>query len=207
MPKLVPRKRWLEMSQQELLKAGILRMQLFCQTNGLAVPKVTYETDWHFSACAYYRPTYIKINLELCGTPAKPEQVRNWSWPGSTVDREPYGVICHELGHHADWSRSNQKHSYSGDYGESVCRASGERPLTGYCPNSAEWFAEMFRLFVTNHDLLRLVRPKTHDILCRDWVPVSDPNWRIELGEGVPARIVKSQENKFYKGSYHVSTR
>lgn len=44
---------------------------------------------------------------------------------------------------------------------------SGELPITSYAPNPAEWFAEIFRLFVTNHGLLKQLRPKTYNILLR----------------------------------------
>lgn len=34
--------------------------------------------------------------------------------------------------------------------------------ITSYAPNAMEWFAEIFRLFVTNPDLLKLIRPKAY---------------------------------------------
>jgi hypothetical protein len=83
--------------------------------------------------------------------------------------------------------------SYYGGYSVNVRRRSGEKRLTSYCPNDEEWFAEMFRLFVTNHALLHEIRPKTWDILIDDgWIPVSDSDWECALGRGCPDRIMRA---------------
>lgn len=185
--------------KNSLYKMGINRVRTFCLINRLPIPEigsVINEVDWPFSACAYYRPTYIRICLPACAHPATEGQVRNWNWPGSTTDREPYGVLCHELGHHADYEKSNKRGEYFGDYGEGICRQSGEQPISGYHPNEAEWFAEMFRIFVTNHALLAHLRPRTHALLMQDWKPVSNPDWKAELGPDCPNRIVRSLVNK-----------
>lgn len=44
-----------------------------------------------------------------------------------------------------------------------------EKPLTNYCPNDNEWFAELFRLFVTNPDLLSRVRKKIYPKFLERW--------------------------------------
>lgn len=152
-----------------------------------------------FGACAYYRSGNIFICLEACQTPCGEANSRNWTWSGSTIDREPYGVLAHELGHHCDMFVSKNKYKYSGDYGVRVMDQSGEAPLTGYCPNPAEWFAEMFRLFVTNHALLRKVRPRTWELLICRWNAVSGDDWIQELGDDVPERIIRSNRNKMGK--------
>jgi hypothetical protein len=72
---------------------------------------------------------------------------------------------------------------------------SGEAAITSYCPNDAEWFAEMFRVFVTNPDLLRLVRPRTHRELASQFKPVFDDTWRDRLREA-PARTIAAVERK-----------
>lgn len=196
MPMLI--KTWIT-NKEHLLEAGIQRMEAFCKANSIAVPKVMPEYEggaWHFDACAYYRPTTIYISVGKCAMVAKDGQVRNWNWPGSTTDRTPYGVICHELGHHCDVVASSEKHSYSGNYSRDMFRSAMESPITGYAPNPAEWFAEMFRLFVTNAGLLKAIRPRTYDLLCKCWKPVSNPNWIQELGSNVLPRIVKAMKNK-----------
>lgn len=55
-------------------------------------------------------------------------------------------MIAHELGHHADWVRSDQKGRYFGGFSIATRKRCAEAPITSYCPNDAEWFAEMFRL-------------------------------------------------------------
>jgi hypothetical protein len=183
---------------EELYGRGLSRLHRFCRANRVPPPRVEAvpATDWHVNACAYYRPQTIRICLRYCGRPCGGEAGRNWTWPGSTTDREPYGVLCHELGHHCDWLAGGRKGRYFSDYGEGVVRESGEPPISGYCPNPAEWFAEMFRLYVANHALLYALRPRTWGLLRKRWVPVSGDDWLAEMGPGVPARVVRALRNK-----------
>jgi hypothetical protein len=185
--------------KQKLYKRGTERMDRFCKANSLTAPKVMVvpHADWHVGFCAYYRPEEgIKICLEECAFPASPYNPRQWTWPGSDTDREPYGVICHEMGHHLDLEVSYSKGAYYGNFSTAAMKESREKPLTGYSPNPAEWFAEMARLFITNHALLYLLRPRTWDLFVKRWEPVSDEDWREELGMGVPDRIVANLEKK-----------
>lgn len=196
-------KTWPE-NRFELVTIGEKRMVRFCRANDLPIPKVVLKApaQWQFKVCAYYRPKLgINMSVEKCGRLAGEAESRNWTWPGSTTDREPFGVIAHELGHHCDWHRSEKKGSYYGDYSIGLRARVGEAPLTSYCDNDAEWFAEMFRLFVTNHALLRLVRPRTHAALIADnWKPVSSDDWREELGANIPGRVLRALRNKMPKG-------
>lgn len=190
-----------------LFEKGKAKVIAFCEKSGLPVPRITVfpKKDWKVGACAYYRPDTevmrkwtkpgINICLEECAFPAKDTQFRQWSWPRSVIDRTPYGVLCHELGHHADWCTGEKKWSYGSEYCEQVMKESGEEKLTNYCPNPAEWFAEMFRLFVSNPELLRMVRTRTYAILAEIWKPLRE-NWLAALGENVPPRIVKSLRRK-----------
>lgn len=184
------------MDKNALFMRGAARIKEFCELNKLPLPNVQKETEWYFDVCGYYRPQTIHIYLPNCATPATENQVRNWNWPGSTTDREPYGVICHELGHHVDWYVGDEKGKYWSGYSSQVMNEAMEKELTSYCPNPAEWFAEMFRLFVTNHSLLESLRPKTHAILTRRFRPVSSNNWIEELRDGVPNRILMNLKKK-----------
>jgi hypothetical protein len=187
------------MMYEMLTQAGKARMAKFCRANRIEEPDVVEELKgrWSFGVCAYYRPTTIHICKELCARQASGENDRrNWNWPGSTTDRTPYGVIAHELGHHCDYHSGGTKGRYSSDYSTEVRKQSGEKPITSYCPNDAEWFAEMFRLFVTNASLLECIRPRTWDIITDRWVPVSADDWKKELTGAVPNRIIKALENK-----------
>lgn len=183
----------------ELLALGIARMSAFCLLNDLSVPKVTVigKADWHYGPCAYYRPkTGIFICLEKCQVPCPVAECRNWTWPGSTTDREPYGVVGHELAHHMDWTASERKGTYHGDYSIGVRARAGEKPVTSYCDNDAEWFAEIGRIFVTNPALLRAVRPKSYAVICERWKPLPGDDWMEALGENVPERVIRAARNK-----------
>lgn len=180
-----------------LYNRGVRRVAAFCELNKILKPKITSAQEWYFDACAYYRPTEgIKIYLPNCARSCTENQVRNWNWPASVTDREPFGVICHELGHHCDWAIGKQKGEYFSDYSIDLEKRSGEAAITGYCPNPAEWFAEMFRLFVTNPILLQQIRPKTWELLRKDWNPLPSKGWREELGPNVPPKIVRTLMNK-----------
>lgn len=192
---------WSKMSKQSLCAYGKLWIERFCTANLLPVPPIEAVSveEWVFDhVCAYYRPEFgIRICLRYCGTPAGEAMSRNWTWPCSTTDREPFGVLCHELGHHADWTVSHKKGKYWGDFGLSVQDNSGEPPLTSYAgENPAEYFAEAFRLFVSNHGLLRLVRPRTYAIIAERFKPIGTDDWTVNLGADVPERIVRSLLNK-----------
>jgi len=183
-------------TKASLLARGAALMARFCTANALEVPQLTIvkREGWSFDACAYYRPVEVTICVEKCAAIGVAGMA--WSFPGHSTDRTPYGVIAHELGHHADWSRSERKGRYYGDFSIAMRARCAEAPLTSYCPNDAEWFAEMFRLFVTNPDLLHQLRPRTfRDLLGMGFVPVFNDPWYARLA-GAPERTVQSIINK-----------
>lgn len=183
-----------------LYALGVERARRFCETNGIVAPTFNaVDYRWSVGSCAYYRPDEgIRLCLPLCGRPAPSAMSRNWSWPGSVVDREPYGVVCHELGHHVDWLTGERKGRYGSDFSIQLEKEAREKGLTSYAGENAwEWFAEAFRLFITNHNLLYRVRPRTWELLVARWTPVSRDDWREELGPNVPDRVVQSLERKF----------
>ena len=188
-------------TKEELLKRGQKLIKRFCKLNKISEPKVNVMTEhnWAVGACAYYRPETITICLSKCQHPCGEKRNRNWSWPGNTVDRTPYGVLAHELGHHCDYLTGETKYSYSSNYCEEVMAASGETQLTGYCDNPAEWFAEMFRLFVTNPLLLQKIRPKTFSLISEKFKPLKFTSWKHGLLEGVPDRVINTCETKIIK--------
>ena len=118
-----------------------------------------------------------------------------WSYPGYVIDRTPHGVLAHELGHHVDCTLSTKKGSYGGDFSQQMRVKVNEPKLTNYCPNDWEWFAEMFRLFVTNSDLLRVVRPRTYSALCERFQPVITAGWRDVLRDA-PQRTIEQAAKK-----------
>jgi len=188
-------------SKRDLFDRGVIRITKFCEANNLIVPEVRVSTpdEWRIPGhCAYYRPTYIAICLERCahiGTGGA-----SWSYPGYTVDREPYGVLAHEIGHHVDVVLGNVKNgnAYNSEFSKNIRKASGEEKLTNYCPNDGEWFAEMMRLFITNPDLLRLTRPITFRELSK-WLKPVETRPYDEVLIKAPARTFEAVHKKILK--------
>lgn len=180
----------------ELARHGAELARHFCAVNSIPVPAIIEHTasEWRVRACAYYRPQVIRFCTSKCA--AIGTAGRAWSYPGYVVDRTPFGVIQHELGHHVDWILGERKGRYWSEFGARLRAIAGEPPITSYCPNDAEWFAEMFRLFVTNPDLLRRLRPRTHALfLDYGLKPVFEDDWRARL-DGAPERTITAAGNK-----------
>lgn len=182
-------------SRAALLKRGDYVMTAFCSRNDMPVPalRLVDSGDWIADVCAFYRDGVTHICISRCASIGRVG--RQWSFPGYTVDRTPYGVLQHELGHHVDVQRSAKRGKYFGDFSAALRGNSGEQPITTYCPNDAEWFAEMFRVFVTNPDLLRLLRPRTYRELRACFEPVFADAWRDRLRDA-PARTIAAAEKK-----------
>jgi hypothetical protein len=177
---------------------GITWVRQFITKNSL--PPINVEivsgNNWLFSPCAYYRRDTIYICVDKCARPCTDEPSRNWSFPGNTVDRTPFGVLAHELGHHVDYHNSvTARGPYYGNFSIDMRKMTQEKPLTGYCPNDAEWFAEMFRLFVTNPNLLSQLRPVTYLKLAETFRTVTNEPWRTIL-RLAPLRVIRACENK-----------
>lgn len=196
-------------ARAELYELGLRRVREFCRANSLPVPATAAfaKDEWKFGVCAYYHPDTpaarewtrpgISICLEHCSGLCGETPSRHWTWPGSTTDREPFGVVCHELGHHADYLTGDKKGSYFSDYGPRLMELSGEPAVSSYGDeNPAEWFAEAFRLFAANPGLLRQLRPKTFKLISEKFTPVGTLDWLKALGSNVPARVVRTLRNK-----------
>jgi hypothetical protein len=182
-------------TKAEMLAGGQALVERFCALNGIEVPglEVVSSNDWSFGVCAYYRPSTTRICLVKCAAVGVAGPA--WSYPGYSVDRTPYGVLAHELGHHVDVLKSDIKRAYFGNFSVNLHTLSGEAPISSYSPNPAEWFAEMFRVFVTNPDLLRVLRPRTHAELVAVFKPVFADSWRERLA-GAPERTFAAVERK-----------
>lgn len=179
-------------TKEELLQGGIELVKRFCAANGWTVPTIDVLRDrWHVRHCAYYRADRIVIHPPSCAHIGTGGQA--WSFPGYVIDRTPYGVMAHELGHHADVVTGTALDlatlAYSSEFSTAARVKSGEEKLTNYCPNDAEWFAELFRLFVTNPDLLRVIRPRTHALFCEHYQPVELRPWRDVLATAAARNI------------------
>ena len=160
--------------KNELYADGCALILAFCTLNNIPPPEIIRlpPTDrrYHLATCAYYRPHTIRIMVEKCAKYGFGG--RAWSWPGYVVDRTPYGVMQHENAHHVDNhffkpGDATTADGLDGLFSKRIYDASGEKPLTGYLGTDTdkatfymEWFAENFRLFVTNPHLSSLLRPR-----------------------------------------------
>lgn len=193
--------------RESLFEEGSSLLKQFCKLNRLDVPEVRkwHVDSWRFQGtCAYYRPTYIAICVDRCARLGLGG--RAWSWPGYVIDRTPYGVLQHELGHHIDIMMSGMKEGYQGTYSISLRKQTKELPITGYTPNDAEWFAEIFRLFVTNPDLLDRCRPQTFAVLEKQFTLSTDKRWdQVLRSMDAPKRITDMAKKKMApKGLFDV---
>lgn len=164
------------LGKTDLFADGIRAMRRFCEANDLRVPEVSERTGTpDFGVCAYYRDNVITIWVAHCA--AIGLAGRAWSYPGYTVDRTPFGVLAHELGHHVDGAQGPRGGRLSHEWRH----ATNEEPISGYAPNNNEWFAELFRLYVTNPDLLRVLRPRVYSRMRETWQPIEERPWDVVL--------------------------
>ncbi len=172
-----------------LFDLGQKHIVQWCSLNSIEPPKVNRRSgEPDFGVCAYYRDGEIEIWVNSCAAPGRAG--RAWSWPCYSVDRTPYGVLAHELGHHVD-----HQHGPRGGHLSHVWRPLDPEPLTGYCPNDNEWFAELFRLFVTDPDLLRILRPIVHGLMISQWPGLAETRTWDNLLDESP-RHMRAVENK-----------
>lgn len=184
--------------KESLYELGVEHVKNFCRLNDLPTVRFTsvlrFDRLANVPACGWYRKNSIHIKIWDCAGRGRGGMA--WSWPGYVIDRTPYGVLAHEIGHHCDYVKSVAKGSYGGDFSVIVRNQSAEPKLTNYCPNDSEWFAEMMRLFITNPDLLRNVRPRTYRVLLGTFQPCETRSWEDVL-EGAPLRTILQARKKF----------
>lgn len=179
-------------SKVELFERGKAHIHRWCDLNEVKPPRINPRTGSpDFGVCAYYRDGEIEIWIQSCAAIGR--FGRQWSYPGYVVDRTPYGVLAHELGHHVD-----RQHGPAGGVLSHLWRPLDAEPLTSYAPNDNEWFAELFRLFVTNFDLFRLVRPKIQDLFYNEWPCIAETRPWTEVLAASP-RHLSAAQNKIRK--------
>jgi hypothetical protein len=173
------------MTKTDMLAAGLAHISKWCELNGITVPVVQpMHGQCEFGVCAYYRNGVIRIwTLDCAGIGTAGRQ---WSYPGYIVDRTPYGVLAHELGHHVDKAHGARGGTLSHEWRRETGH---EAPITSYCPDNNEWFAEMFRLFITNPDLLAQLRPRTSRLMLERWPNRAELRGWADVLAAVPRQI------------------
>lgn len=177
--------------RDQLLGRGSELVYRWCSLNGIELPLILRHRGSSafdgFARCAYYRDGAIHIWPDACAAIGRAG--RQWSYPGYAVDRTPYGVLAHELGHHVEGAHG----AWGGIVTSAWRQQTGEAPLTGYCPNDNEWFAEHFRLFVTNPHLLRLLRPKVHYLMLERWRALAEERRWEDVLAGAERQIAAAR--------------
>jgi hypothetical protein len=177
------------MTKFKMLEAGKRHVHAWCIANSIVTPRIVEHFDGvcDFGVCAYYRNGVIDVWPGMCATIGTAG--RQWSYPGYCVDRTPFGVLAHECGHHVD-----RQHGAAGGTLSHLWRPLDPEPLTSYCPNDNEWFAELFRLFVTNPSLLQAVRPRIFPLFDNSWASVETRDWCEVLAQA--PRQLKAAANR-----------
>jgi hypothetical protein len=159
-------------SKLELFLRGKIAVRKFVDVNNLIPITVVEESVYdRFGCCAYYRNDQITIDVKACAGIGKAG--RAWSYPGYVTDRTPFGVMAHELDHHVDMAHGSKP----GLISREMYHSTKEEAISGYSPNVNEWFAEIFRLFVTNPNLLLHIRPKMYQKLMDRYLPIETRAW------------------------------
>lgn len=118
-----------------------------------------------------------------------------YSYPNFTSNRTPQGVLVHEFGHYLS-SNKYKPYKYSNS---TIKNRIQEKCITSYCPNSDEWMAEMLKLFITNPDLLKNIRPNTYKEFIKYWKPLNRGMYKEVLNYplgNIPDRIQKRLDSK-----------
>lgn len=181
-------------TKDEMFTAGVALTKTFCTSNNIFHPTINRvlpsDRLFQLNTCGYYRPYTISVMVEKCA--ARGLGGASWSCPGYAVDRTPYGVLQHELGHHVDTLKTGQvttQDLMEKLFSRKIFLQSKEEPLTKYLGTDKraptffmEWFAENFRLYVTNPDLSLKLRPKFYLALwCEGIYPLTEEGWESVL--------------------------
>lgn len=183
--------------KETLLARGHDAARAWLAANGVDAPRFVFDAPARRRGgpCGHYRPYparagaegVVTVYVARCARAGRGG--REWSWPGYPVDRTPHGVVLHELGHHVDTGRGGRRLSHD------VHRLAGEDAITAYAPSREEWFAEMVKLFISNPDLLRAIRPRTFQSLEYLFPShVETRPWREVLADS--PRRVRAAENR-----------
>ena len=181
-------------SKEELFEKGLILQKKFLEINNfkpievISIPKEELPVE---ASCGYYDYGDYKIHIciEACAN-TNPR----YSFPSIYSDRTPYGVIQHETAHYVDYLLGITKNNKN--------LKEMDKPITNYCPNNTEWLAEMLRLYITNPNLLMLLRPKTYNYFFNE-LEIKSPvntNWKNTIiNLGGDERIMDRVKNKINK--------
>lgn len=171
----------------ELYERGVADAEAFLERNELRFPAWVLNPGLDGRGLYEAREERVSVNLHNCTLPPDTPGY-SWSFPGYKVDASPYGVVCHETGHHV--------HHLLGWSG--VPAGWYRKRVSGYEPNWTESTAETLKLLIGNPDLLRVGVSARWEIVTGPWglKPVHSRPWREVLEErGAHPRLLRAAEN------------
>lgn len=176
-----------------LYAAGVDACLRFLRHNGVTAPGYVLDSAMRDLGRYEPRPQRVRVNLARCKLPPSSPTGFNWSAPGYKADRTPYGVVCHETGHHVHALRLRNV---------DVTDWRDEPDVSGYEPNRSERIAEALKLMIGNPDLLRLGRPiRFRTLVMAGLTPATDANWFDVLREyGAGDAWISAAESWIAKG-------
>ena len=186
-----------------LFSESVIHCTDFLIHNHLPVPEYKLVDDFIeddlYYACGCYKDKTKTVYVCLKKTGSLGKAGRQWSWPGYKIDRTPYGVVAHEVGHHVDFTfiRSKQFNKEQRNEATRVFTIKKEK-VSGYEPVPHEAFAESMRIFITNPDLLMLCCPNRYDYIVNvlKLKPNIDKNWKqVLIDNNAPARTINAANN------------
>ena len=158
----------------------------FCEVNQITEP-ITHDS-LRPNNFGFYAAGHIYVNVAKTPLPVK-IPVRRWSFTGYKADRTAPGVLAHEFGHHISSFKALRRDAWQ------AVLLQERRKISGYAPNGEEEFAEAFRLFILNPDLLLKAWPVRYKfIISLEVKPVVLLDWREVLRYAHP-KIITAVEN------------
>ncbi len=165
-----------KMGKKELFNLGVKLSSKWLADHNLAKPFRIFsnkreanafcpdfiEDKWFGSHIFVDGISVVAVDVERCVMSHRASWAdREHTYPGYKLDFTPYGIVCHEVGHHVDYTlKKSRVLSNTREWKRIV---DNEEAVSPYEPNYQEAFAEAFRLFLTNPDLLRVSRSDRWD--------------------------------------------
>lgn len=149
-----------------------------------------------WSVNGWYWNDTIFVNVKRSKTPVKTPGFA-WSYTGFKADMTAPGILAHELGHYVkDIIDQKIDRKHRAVFRKNIQAISEVEPnVSSYEPNADERWAEAFRLFVLNPDLLRVGRPVRYDFFLHLRLrPVNPLPWREVLANAHP-KLIKAAES------------
>lgn len=135
----------------------------------------------------------VMVNVSLSRVPHK-VPVRVWTLTGYKTDLTAAGILAHEFGHYFDDEKGGICDRGTKTYATMFKLWQEEGCVSSYCPIVREWFAETFRVWFLNPNLLEVAKPKTAQFMLDIGLPKShDLTWEEVFAHAHPKWIAATK--------------